>query len=176
MEFVNPRDRGTKYLLQDDELWMYFPDAEDLVRISGHLLEDDMMGSDFSYQDALESEQLTGLYQFAKEERDEIDGREVYVIRGEAKEDEDPAYRERRFWVDVERFVILREEMYARDGQLLRVMRTEEMQEVEKDRWMPVEMIMENELREDSETIYRINKIELDYDIPADKLSLEALE
>ena len=176
VEFINPRDRGTKYLLRDGELRMYFPEAEELIRISGHLLEDDMMGSDFSYQDALESEQLTELYRFEKEKREEIDGRDVYVIRGEAREGEDPAYRERRFWVDVERFVVLREEMYARDGQLLRVMRTEEVKEVQEGRWMPVEMVMENELRVDSKTIYRINKIELDYDIPENKLSLEALE
>ncbi len=65
-EFYNPRDRGTRYLMQDDELWMYFPDAEDLVRISGHMLEEGMMGSDFSYQDLLESEQLTKLYEFEK--------------------------------------------------------------------------------------------------------------
>ena len=38
IEFTNPRDRGTKYLKRGDELWMFFPDAEDLVRISGHML------------------------------------------------------------------------------------------------------------------------------------------
>ncbi len=176
VEFVNPRDRGTKYLLMDDELWMYFPDAEDLIRISGHMLEQRMMGSDFSYQDTLESEQLVELYEFEIIGEEVLDGRPVYIIDAKAREDEEPAYYQRKFWVDGERFVILREEMYARGGRLLKVMETREVKEVVEGRWMPVDMVMEDKLREGTETIYRINKIELDYNIPAGKISLEALQ
>ncbi len=175
-EFVNPRDRGTKYLMQDDELWMYFPDAEDLVRISGHMLREGMMGSDFSYQDALESERLTELYTFEKEEMDSIDGREVYVVKAVAREGEEVAYYERRFWVDAERFVVLREEMYARDGRLLKEMITKEVEEVQEGRWMPMEVVMEDKLKEGTETIHRIKVLELDYDIPEGKISLDTLQ
>ncbi len=175
-EFVNPRDRGTKYLMQDDELWMYFPDAEDLVRISGHMLREGMMGSDFSYQDALESERLTELYTFEKEEMDSIDGREVYVVKAVAREGEEVAYYQRRFWVDAERFVILREEMYARDGRLLKEMITREVEEVQEGRWMPMEVVMEDKLKEGTETVYRIKILELDYDIPEGKISLDTLQ
>lgn len=176
VEFTNPRDRGTKYLLLDDELWMYFPEAEDLVRISGHMLREGMMGSDFSYQDALESEQLTDLYQFTLEGQEEINGRPVYVIKATAREDREPAYHSRRFWVDQERFVILKEEMYARDGRLLKEMVAEKVEEVEEGRWMPTEMVMEDKLREGSQTIYRIKEIDLDYDIPEGKISLDTLQ
>ena len=36
-EFTNPGS-GTKFLKRGDELWMFFPDAEDIVKISGHML------------------------------------------------------------------------------------------------------------------------------------------
>ncbi len=175
-EFTNPRDRGTRYLLLDDELWMYFPDAEDLVRISGHMLEQRMMGSDFSYQDMMESERLTELYEFELEAEDTVNERPVYVIKATAREDKDVAYHSRRLWVDQERFVILLEEMYARDGRLLKEMRTEKVEEVKEGRWMPTEMIMEDKLREDTETIYRIKELELDYDIPEGLLTLDELQ
>ncbi len=175
-EFTNPRDRGTRYLLLDDELWMYFPDAEDLVRISGHMLEQRMMGSDFSYQDMMESERLTELYEFERESEDTINDRPVYVVKATAREGEDVAYHSRRLWVDQERFVILLEEMYARDGRLLKEMRSEKVEEVKEGRWMPTEMIMEDKLREDTETIYRIKEIELDYDIPEGLLTLDELQ
>ena len=42
--FTNPRDRGTKFLKRGDDLWMFFPDAEDLVKISGHMLNQGIMG------------------------------------------------------------------------------------------------------------------------------------
>lgn len=175
-EFTNPRDRGTRYLLLDDELWMYFPDAEDLVRISGHMLEQRMMGSDFSYQDMMESERLTELYEFELESEDTINDRPVYVVKATAREGKDVAYHSRRLWVDQERFVILLEEMYARDGRLLKEMRSEKVEEVKEGRWMPTEMVMEDKLREDTETIYRIKELELDYDIPEGLLTLDELQ
>jgi len=62
IEFTNPGDRGTKFLKREDNLYMFFPDAEDIVKISGHMLNQGMMGSDFSYQDIMESDKLTDLY------------------------------------------------------------------------------------------------------------------
>ncbi len=175
-EFTNPRDRGTKYLLEDDELWMYFPDAEDLVRISGHMLEQRMMGSDFSYQDLLESEKLTELYEFEKTGEETVDGRPTYVIEATAREDQTPAYYRRKFWVDQERFVLLREEMFARDGRLLKEMVTRRVEEVQPGRWYPMEMIMEDKLRQDTRTRFEITEIDLDYDIPEGKISLRSLQ
>ncbi len=175
-EFVNPRDRGTKYLLRDDELWMFFPDAEDLVRISGHMLKQNMMGSDFSYQDMLESVKLTDLYEFEKEKEDLINGRKVYVVKATAREGEDVAYYRRRMWVDSEKFIVLREEMYARDGRLLKEMISEDVREVRENRWLPMKRTMEDKLRRETKTVHRVNKIDLDYEIPPGALSLEALQ
>ena len=80
VEFTNPADRGTKYLKRDDNLWMLFPDAEDIVKISGHMLEQGFMGSDFSYQDMMESDKLTELYTFALLEEDTFSDRPCYVL------------------------------------------------------------------------------------------------
>lgn len=177
VEYVSPaRVRGRKYLMQGDDLWMYFPAAEDLQHISGHMLDEGMMGSDFSYQDLLESEQLSDLYEFEKEERDMIDDREVYVIKGVAREDKEPAYYQRRFWVDTERYITLREEMYARGGRVLKVLKSQDVQEVEEGRWLPLKQVMEDKLKADTHTTHRINKIELGYEVPEEKLSLDYLQ
>lgn len=84
-EFTNPRDRGTKFLKRGDELWMFFPDAEDVVKISGHMLNQGMMGSDFSYQDIMESDKLTDLYNFEVIGEEEFAGRPCYLLEGIAK-------------------------------------------------------------------------------------------
>ena len=47
VEFTNSQDRGTKFLKREDDLWMFFPDAEEIIKISGHMLNQGMMGSDF---------------------------------------------------------------------------------------------------------------------------------
>ncbi len=163
-EFTNPRDRGTKYLKLGDELWMYFPDAEDLVRISGHMLRQGMM----------EWEKLTDLYDFEFVGEDTLEGRAVYVLEGIAKEGKDVSYYKRKVWIDKQRFIGIKEELYTRGGRLLKVAEVTEIDEF-NGRWFPTEIVMNDQLIRDSRTIFRIKKLEFDYQIPEDKLSLEAM-
>ena len=59
IKYIKPaRERGTKMLKKDNELWMYLPAAERVQKISGHLLRQGMMGSDVSYEDMLNSEEM----------------------------------------------------------------------------------------------------------------------
>jgi outer membrane lipoprotein-sorting protein len=96
-EFTNARDKGTKYLKIGDELWMYFPNAEDVVKISGHLLRQGMMGSDYSYQDALESRKLTTLYDVKIVGEEKVNGRDAYVLELTAKPGAEVSYAKRYF-------------------------------------------------------------------------------
>lgn len=172
--FTNPRDRGTKFLKRGDDLWMFFPEAEDLVKISGHMLNQGIMGSDFSYQDVMESDKLTDLYNFELIGEEVIDGRPCYVLEGIAVEGKEVSYYRRKSWVDKERFVGLKEELYARSGRLLKVMTVTKVAEVE-GRWYPVESVMEDKLRRDTRTEFIIKAIEFNPQIPAGTFTLENL-
>lgn len=172
--FTNPRDRGTKFLKRGDDLWMFFPDAEDLIKISGHMLSQGMMGSDFSYQDMMESDKLTDLYAFELLGEEELDGRPCYVLEGVAVEGKQVSYYCRKSWVDKERFVGLKEELYARSGRLLKVMRTKKVDMLE-ERWYPVESVMEDKLRKNTRTEFYVEAIEFNPEIPAATFTLENL-
>ena len=176
VEFTNPQDRGTKYLLLDDELWMYFPAAEDLVRISGHMMNQSMMGSDFSYQDMMESDRLSDLYNFTLLGEEELADRSAYLLEGKLKEGQEAAYFKRKTWIDSERFIALREELYARNGQLLKLMTVNKVEEQPDGRWYPMEVIMEDQLREDSRTIFQIKSLDFAVDFPSDIFSLDSLQ
>lgn len=173
-EFTNPRDRGTKFLKVGDDLWLFFPDAEEIVKLSGHMLEQGMMGSDFSYQDAMESEKLTDLYDFKILREEELDGRVCYVIEGIAKKDAKVSYYRRVFWIDKERFVSLKEEMYAQSGRLLKEMTTLEVEQID-ERWYTTHMVMENKLKKNTRTEFKILSIDFDLEISEDTFSLENL-
>ncbi|MFW6034822.1 MAG: outer membrane lipoprotein-sorting protein [Halothermotrichaceae bacterium] len=175
--FTNPRDRGTKYLKKDDKLYMFFADAEEIVPISGHLLEKSMEGSDFSYKDMMESEKLTELYDFELlEENAEYNGRPCYVIEGIKKEGkEDVQYYRRKAWVDKERFIGLKGEYYAQSGRLLKESRVTKVEKVQ-GRWYPMEFIMENKLKQDTSTQLIINSIKFDPEIPAGTFTLRNLQ
>jgi outer membrane lipoprotein-sorting protein len=172
--FTNPRDRGTKFLKRGDDLWMFFPDAEDLVKISGHMLNQGIMGSDFSYQDIMEADKLTELYQFELVGEEEFDGRPCYVLEGTAVPGKEVSYYRRKTWIDQERFVGLKEELYARSGRLLKVATVTRVEKIE-DRWYPMEVVMEDKLRKDTRTEFIIKKIEFNPEIPEGTFTLENL-
>lgn len=172
--FTNPRDRGTKFLKRGDDLWMFFPDAEDIIKISGHMLNQGMMGSDFSYQDMMESDKLTELYNFQLIGEEEVGGRQCYVLEGIAIEGKEVSYYRRKSWIDKERFIGLKEELYARSGRLLKVMNIKQVKQIE-DRWYPIEGVMEDKLKKNTRTEFIINAIEFNPKIPEGTFSLENL-
>ncbi len=172
--FLNPGDRGTKYLKLGDELWMFFPDAEDLVKISGHMLKQGMMGSDFSYQDALESEKMGELYEFKLAGVETYDGARCYVLEATALPGKQVSYPKRKIWVDCEKFVARREELYAASGKLLKVSRVEEVKE-KGGRTYAGRVVMEDKLKRGSSTTLIIEQVEFDVKIPDDVFSLRNL-
>lgn len=174
-EFTNPRDRGTKFLKRGADLWIFFPEAEDLVKISGHMLSDGMMGSDFSYRDLMESDKLTDLYVFDLIGEEVLDGRLCYVLEGTAREGKEVSYYRRKSWIDKEHFVGLREELYAQSGRLLKEMKVIVVEEIE-GRWYPMKTIMENKLRRDTSTKVIINLIEFNPEIPQGIFTLENMQ
>jgi outer membrane lipoprotein-sorting protein len=174
IEFTNPGDRGTKFLKREDNLWMFFPDAEDIVKISGHMLNQGMMGSDFSYQDIMESDKLTDLYDFKILKEEELNGRQCYVLEGIAKEGVKVSYYRRVSWVDKERFIGLKEELYAQSGRLIKETKINEINEIE-ERWIPIDSVMENKLRKDTFTEFKLIKIEFNPEIPEETFTEQSL-
>jgi len=174
VEFTNPQDRDTKFLKREDDLWMFFPDAEDIIKISGHMLNQGMMGSDFSYQDIMESDKLTDLYDFKIIGEEEIDNRPCYVLEGVAREGVKVSYYRRVSWVDKERFIGLKEELYTQSGKLLKETKLNEVQEIE-GRWIPIDSVMENKLRKDTYTGFKIVQIDFNPEIPEGTFTLQNL-
>jgi len=174
VEFTNPQDRDTKFLKREDDLWMFFPDAEEIIKISGHMLNQGMMGSDFSYQDIMESDKLTDLYDFKIIGEEEIDGRPCYVLQGIAREGVKVSYYRRVSWIDKERFIGLKEELYTQSGRLLKETKVNELQEIE-GRWIPIDSVMENKLRKDTYTGFKIIQIDFNPEIPEGTFTLQNL-
>jgi len=173
-EFTNSQDRGTKFLKREDDLWMFFPDAEEIIKISGHMLNQGMMGSDFSYQDVMESDKLTDLYDFKIIREEELDGRPCYVLEGIAREGVKVSYYRRVSWIEKERFIGLKEELYAQSGRILKETKVNKIEEIE-GRLIAVDSVMENKLRKDTYTQFIITQISFNPEIPEETFSLQNL-
>lgn len=159
-----PREAGTKMLKLEDELWMYSPQTDRTIRISGHMLRQSVMGSDLSYEDMMEDPKLENMYTAEVAGEEEFNDRDCWVLELTAKVD-DIAYHSRKIWVDKERMVPLKENRYAKSGKLLK---TAEIREVmrEDGRWYPKNMIFKDALSQGEGTEYIIESIEFNADIP----------
>lgn len=173
VEFTNPEDRGTRMLKLDKNLWMYFPKEQDTVKISGHLLKEGMMGSDVSYEDAMESDALLDKYSASVLREEAVEGRPAWVLELKAKVPT-ATYDRRLVWIDKERYVSLKGEMYARSGKLLKESRSLEVRNI-GGRWYPVRTEMVNRLRKDTRTVFVLEELKLDTRIPDSRFGMAEL-
>ena len=139
------------------------------------MLNQGMMGSDFSFQDIMESDKLTDLYDFKIIGEEEIDGRPCYVLEGIAKEGVKVSYYRRVSWVDKERFIGLKEELYAQSGRLIKETKINEINKIE-ERWIPIDSVMEDKLRKNTYTEFKITQIDFNPEIPEETFSLQSLK
>lgn len=174
IEFTNKRDLGTRILKIGDDLWLFSPTADEEVRLSGEMLNQGLMGSDFSYQDALASERLTELYESTVVGIEELDGRPCYVLELVAREGAKVSYYRRKMWVDTERYLGLREELYAPSGKLLKQSSTVRIEKI-GERYYPMEVIMEDMTRKESSTRLVIENIVFDRPISDDTFTRQRL-
>ncbi len=174
VEFTSRRDLGTRILKINDDLWLYSPTAEEEVKLSGDMLKQGLMGSDFSYQDMLDYEHLTELYQAAVIGEETLDGRSCHVLELTARPNQEVSYYRRKIWVDKERFVSLREELYAPSGKLLKLSATEKVEHFGA-RWYATSVVMEDKLKKNSNTRFAIEKIVFDQPIPASTFTRQRL-
>ncbi len=80
MEYTNAQDAGTRYLKIESDKWIYIPEAADVLKLSGHLLRDSMMGSDISYDDMAEQGSHENDYFAESVQSTTFEGAVVYVL------------------------------------------------------------------------------------------------
>lgn len=180
MKFFKPaemRNAGLLMLEKENgtEMFIYLPMLEKVKRVTSRMTSSSMFGTDFSYE---EFEQLQGIAEDSPSERladDTIDGRPAYVLETKPGPESDTAYERIKTWIDKETCVSLKSEFYERGDKLRKVMsaRTETITQ-EGDLWMAREIVM-RDLRDDTETVMVIEKVEIGVDIPRSRFSQSQL-
>ncbi len=168
VEYLSPaREKGVKMLRLKDVLWMYTPQADRIIQISGHMLRQSVSGSDLSYEDMVDNGSLLELYDAAVVGEENFMERPCYVLRLRAREGvEDIAYAQRKVWVDKTRYLPLKEERYAKNGTtLLKIFEIREVMHI-GDRWYPKEMYFKDVLAKGQGTLYIIDDIKFNVETP----------
>ena len=164
------REKGIKMLKIRDDLWTFYPDADRIVKIAGHMLRQSLMGSDLSYEDMMENRSLEEMYRGELSgEKETLTGRVCLVVQLTAKDDS-VAYVKRKVWVDEERRIPLKSELYAKSGKLLKLVEVNEVKQFGK-RWYPVNFVYRDMLRAGKGTRIILDSVVFDEKIPATRFN-----
>ena len=173
IEFTSKQERGQKILRLEDEIYLFYPDAEELIRIQGSALKDSVMGSDVSYEDMTGGKSLLEDYSVGLEGTERVEGSECYVIEMTARSRRVPYYRQ-RMWVDTELYIARQTYKYSRSGDLLKEIILEDYTR-QKGKIIPTRLTVEDSLKSDSRTEFVIEDIEIGIDLDPNLFSLQEL-
>ncbi len=164
-EYLSPAsEKGTKMLKLEGQLWIYSPSTDRIVQISGNMLRQSVMGSDLSYEDMMDDRKLQDVYSEKIIGRELIGERTTWILQLTAKV-ENVAYHSQKMWVDTARYVPLKQEFYAKSGQLLKKIEYKDIKNIQ-GRWFPYTLIYKDMLRDGKGTEFKITGIKFDQVIP----------
>jgi outer membrane lipoprotein-sorting protein len=174
-EYMSPaREKGSKMLKLEDKLWIFSPSTDRIIQITGQMLRQSVMGSDLSYEDLMEDPEMEKHYSASVAAADTAGNRKCWILQLNAiKEGE--AYEVRKIWVDQERMIPLKEELYGKSGKLLKRTTLSDVQRI-GDRWYPMTIIFKDMLKSGDGTKLVIASVKLDAPIPEDTFSKASLK
>jgi outer membrane lipoprotein-sorting protein len=174
-EYLAPaREKGTKMLKLANQLWIYSPSTDRVIQISGHMLRQSVMGSDMSYEDMMTDRPLLEQYKADVTGEEVVDGRKCWVVSLIAIV-ADVNYNSQKMWVDEERYVPLKVELFAKGGKLLKRITFSDVQRIQ-NRWYPKSFVYKDVLKDGEGTKMIIEEMQLDATIPANVFNLGNLK
>lgn len=173
IEFTNPEDRGVKYLKLRKDLYVYLPDIDDVVRMSGDMLKQSFMGSDLSYEDLVQEDPLR-FYKPTSLSDTTIEGSSLYVLELEDTTGTAPYFRIRML-VDKKNKTWVKEELYTKSGRKLKEVEALEYRTI-GGKYYPVAIIMKDLRLKDSYTKFVMSGVSFDMPVPQNIFRLEFLK
>ena len=173
-EYLSPaREKGTKMLKLEDKLWIFSPSTDRTIQISGHMLRQSVMGSDLSYEDMMDDPNLSNKYDAVVIGSEIFDETDCWIVEMHAKT-EDVAYQIRKLWVDKQRYIPLKEELFAKSGKLLK---KTELTDITKHgtRWYPGKITFKDMLKKGAGTEFIVDEISFNVEIPDHVLTKASL-
>ena len=174
-EYLSPeREKGTKMLKLDDRLWIFSPATDRTIQLSGHLLRQSVMGSDLSYEDMMEERKLSEVYDAKIVQEENFNNSPVWIMELTSKV-EGLAYFKRTLWIDKNKFVPLKENLYAKSGTLLKTTTFTDIRKIDA-RWYPMKINYKDMLKDGKGTDFIILDISFDPSIPKELFSKNILK
>ena len=167
------KDAGNGTLLKDNDMWSYSPKINRIIKIPSSMMSQGWMGSDFSNKDISKSTDILDQYDHTLTARTEEDGHTVYTVEAIPHEDAAIVWGKEVLKIRDD-FVLLEEQYWDQDGELVKVMRTRDI--VEMGGRAVARVLRMGKLETPEEwTEMTVSEIEFDLEMPAGIFTLSNL-
>lgn len=153
-------DQGQKILRLENSIYLYFPEAEEVMRLQGSALKDSVMGSDFSYEDLTGENGILANYTGELLGSETIDGRDCYHLLLTAKTKKQ-LYQKQELWIDKNSFVEVKSIVYSASGKPLSESLSWDFKKIGKYT-IAMQGKMTNLLKKNSTTTMAIQSVQMD--------------
>ncbi len=160
------RDRGTAFLLRENNVWTYDPRIERTTRLPSSMMAQSWMGSDFTNDDLVRDSDTIDDYTHELLRTEEIAGRTAYVVRMVPKPDRPIVWGKVKMWICAKDFLQLRVENYDQRDQRVNTMILDRITRF-NDRDIPSRITVAPEGKENERTVLLYDA--LDFDVELDE-------
>jgi outer membrane lipoprotein-sorting protein len=167
-------ERGTGWLKLGEELWMYIPSIDQLMKIPPSMMMESFRGSTFTYDDLVRESSIVRDYTPQIAGTESRDGMTVYVLQLDPKPDAPVVYGKILLWVR-EDFIPVKEEFYDEDGTALKVSNFREIEEL-GGRTIPTVWVTVDLLEDHHVTTFVIMSAQFNIAIDPEVFTLEYLQ
>lgn len=166
-------DAGQKILRLENSVYLYYPDAEEVIRLQGSALKDSIMGSDFTYEDLTGDNSILDNYNGELLGSEKVGEYDCYHVMLTAKTKKQ-LYQKQELWIEKNSFAEVKSIVYSASGKAMSENLSWNLKPVGKY-IVAMEGKMTNLLKKNSSTKMTITFVECDIDIPAKTFSRDNL-
>ncbi|MDG0980817.1 MAG: outer membrane lipoprotein-sorting protein [Halieaceae bacterium] len=157
------KDAGNATLLLNDNMWSYSPRIKRVIKIPSSMMAQSWMGSDLSNRDITKDTDVIDEYDHTLIGTREENGHIIYQIRSIPHENA-PVVWGKEIYRIRDDFLILQQEFWDQDNQLVKTIRTLEHQVI-NGRPVGTRMRIQDENKPDEWTELAVDNIQFDIDI-----------
>lgn len=169
IEITTGPDRGQKILRKNTQLYLYYPEADQIIRLQGSSLKESFMGSDFSYEDLSDDKSILKNYNASLLSENET----TYTILLTAN-NRKMVYQKEELIINKDNFTLQSAKLMSSSNRELRSLENSNFQKI-GNYYVPFTTIMKDLIKRQGETRFDIDDIKINIAIKSQLFTKENL-
>lgn len=169
-----PKDRGNGTLKRGEEMWIYNPKVNRVIKLPPSMMSQSWQGSDFSNNDLAKSDSIVDQYTHEIVSTETHQGKTVYVIRSLPKPGAPVVWGMQKLKIRQDH-ILLRQAFFDEDRKLVKALTMERI-EMLGGRLYPVKWKMQKAGQKEESTVLDYQTLEFDVDISDRMFTIASLK